>query len=107
MSKKLNIKGVANAFSLQMVEIDGDYSVDVKKLTKSEFEQIKEGVPSFVGHQDTAACLGVDCNRGFLSLYDGESVLVAQLVGGRLPEGCTTLPEGFSFRYILCTVRGA
>lgn len=103
---KNNVKGVVNSFSLQMVELNA-YSVEVKELTKSEFEQMKEGVPSFVGHQDTAACLGVDCNRGFVSLEDSESVLVAQLVGGRLPEGCTTLPEGFSFKYMLCTVRGA
>jgi putative Ca2+/H+ antiporter (TMEM165/GDT1 family) len=30
---------------------------------------------------------------------------VAQLQGGRLPEGVTTLPEGFSFKYLKVTIQ--
>ena len=30
----------------------------------------------------------------------GDIAFVAQLQGGRLPEGSTTLPEGFSFKFL-------
>jgi len=54
---------------------------------------------SVVGHPDTANVLGVAFNRASLTLQKGDELLVAQLVGGRLPEGATTLPEGFSFKF--------
>lgn len=59
---------------------------------------------SAVGHQDTANVLGVPMNRANVKLEKGDSVIVAQLQGGRLPEGSTTLPEGFSFKFLLVTV---
>ena len=61
---------------------------------------------SAVGHADTAAVLAdeldlqVEANRIFVSLEKGDVLLVAQLTGGRLPEGTTTLPDGFSFSYL-------
>ena len=30
----------------------------------------------------------------------GDVAYIAQLQGGRLPEGSTTLPDGFKFKYI-------
>lgn len=54
---------------------------------------------SVVGHLDTANVLGVQFNRVNLTLNPGDVLLVAQLTGGRLPEGATTLPEGFAFKY--------
>jgi hypothetical protein len=55
---------------------------------------------SAVGHADTAAVLGVQCNRVNVALEKGDTCFVAQLVGGRLPEGSTTLPEGFAFKFL-------
>ena len=37
-------------------------------------------------------------------LDKGDFIVVAQLVGGRLPEGSTTLPTGFSFKYLLVKI---
>jgi hypothetical protein len=82
-----------NAFSLQM--LDGDATV---KFT--EVNSLPEGLTSAIGHQDTAKVLGVECNRINVTLQKGDVAYVAQLQGGRLPEGCTTLPEGFSFKFI-------
>lgn len=82
-----------NAFSLQMIDVP----------TAVMFEEVKElpkGLVSAVGHADTAAVLGVECNRINVHLKKGDIAYVAQLQGGRLPEGSTTLPEGFSFKYI-------
>ena len=59
---------------------------------------------SAIGHQDTANVLGVQMNRVNVSLASGDVAYVAQLVGGRLPEGSTTLPDGFMFKFVKETV---
>ena len=82
-----------NAFSLQMLE--GDATV---KFT--EVSELPEGLTSAIGHEDTARVLGVPMNRINVTLRKGDVAFVAQLQGGRLPEGSTTLPEGFSFKFI-------
>ena len=87
-----------NAFSLQMLQ--GDATVKFQ-----EVEKLPEGLKSAVGHADTAAVLGVECNRVNVSLRKGDVAYVAQLTGGRLPEGCTTLPDGFTFKFIKVDVQ--
>lgn len=82
-----------NAFSLQMLE--GDATV---KFT--EVSELPEGLTSAIGHQDTANVLGVEMNRINVTLKQGDVAFVAQLQGGRLPEGSTTLPDGFTFKFI-------
>jgi Domain of unknown function (DUF1874). len=87
-----------NAFSLQMVDVP----------CKADFELVEElpqGLTSAVGHQDTANVLGVEMNRINVKLNKGDVAYIAQLQGGRLPEGSTTLPEGFSFKYIKVTIK--
>lgn len=84
---------LANAFSLQMLR-DADALIEVTAV-----DALPTGLESAIGHPDTAAVLGVPMNRCNVSLQRGDTLYVAQLVGGRLPEGSTTLPEGFSFRY--------
>ena len=85
-----------NAFSLQMLQ--GDATVRFTEVDRTSLDL--SGMVSAVGHADTAEVLGVDCNRVNVTLSRGDTAYVAQLVGGRLPEGVTTLPEGFSFRFI-------
>jgi hypothetical protein len=82
-----------NAFSLQMLQ--GDATIKV-----TEGSTLPQGLTSAIGHQDTAAVLGVECNRINVTLQPGDVAYVAQLQGGRLPEGATTLPEGFSFKFL-------
>ena len=81
-----------NAFSLQMLQ--GNATV---KFT--EVSELPEGLTSAIGHADTARVLGVPMNRVNVTLQKGDVAYVAQLQGGRLPEGSTTLPEGFSFKF--------
>jgi hypothetical protein len=59
---------------------------------------------SIVGHADTAAVLGVTLNRVNVKLEKGDVLYVAQLQGGRLPEGAKTLPEGFRFEFLRVTI---
>lgn len=105
---------LANAFSLQMVnnfpcdihveEIDG-IKADYICLQANTPEDHPDHIVSAVGHADTANVLNVPCNRINVSLNKGDILFVAQLQGGRLPEGSTTLPEGFSFKFLQVTIK--
>jgi|SRR5690554_4318739 len=96
---------LTNAFSIQMLQKEG--VVSFEEITP---EDIPADVVSAVGHADTAAVLSdllgfeVPMNRAFVTLDEETEIYVAQLVGGRLPEGATTLPEGYSFKFLKVTV---
>jgi len=85
------MKYIANAFSLQMVG-EREY-----KLAVSVIDSLPKGLTSAIGHADTAHVLGYEPNRISISLTKDDILYVAQLVGGRLPEGTTSLPDGFKF----------
>ena len=91
---------LTNAFSIQM--LGGDSQVTFKK---AEPTNIPKDVVSAIGHADTAAVLSsilgmeIPMNRVNISIDENTTLYVAQLTGGRLPEGSTTLPEGFNFTF--------
>lgn len=93
---------VTNAFSLQMV--NGNCKVAIKDIPVNEvIDRLKaEDWVSSMGHQDVANVasdmLGMEVryNRSNISLREGDILFVAQVVGGRLPEGATMLPKGFN-----------
>lgn len=101
--KKEKMEYIANAFSLQMIDVE-NYSINVTTLNEEEFNAVKSTAHSVVGHPDTANVLGVEHNRSSIKLNIGDILYVAQLSGGRLPEGATKLPEGFSFKYLKVTI---
>ena len=88
-----------NAVSLQM--LPSTCTVRFEEISELPNRDLLE---SAIGHADTAAVLGVAYNRINVHLTSGDVAYVAQLQGGRLPEGSTTLPEGFSFKFIRVTV---
>ncbi|MDR2676394.1 MAG: DUF1874 domain-containing protein [Opitutaceae bacterium] len=90
---------VGNAFSLQMLKAF-PATVEV-----AEIDTLPQGLVSAIGHADTAAVLGLPQNRINVTLAKGDTFYVAQLQGGRLPEGSTHLPEGFSFRFLRVEIR--
>lgn len=92
-------KFLLNAFSLQMLK---EFPASVKI---SEVKSLPSDLTSAIGHQDTANVLGVPMNRLNVSLHKGDTAFVAQLIGGRLPEGSTTLPEGFKFKFLKIEVQ--
>lgn len=93
-------KYLTNAFSIQM--LSGSATVRFEEIDVTE---VPTDVTSAVGHADTAAVLSdilgfeIPMNRTFVTLEEDTELFVAQLVGGRLPEGSTTLPEGFRFKF--------
>lgn len=86
-----------NAFSLQMVDVPCNVRFE-------EVDKFPDGLTSAIGHQDTANVLGVPMNRVNVHLSEGDVAYIAQLQGGRLPEGSTTLPDGFTLKFIKVTV---
>lgn len=87
---------IGNAFSLQMLTAF-PCQVTITEVTKAD---IPADAVSVVGHADTANILGVAFNRVSVKLEKGDILYVAQIVGGRLPEGATTLPEGFTMKFL-------
>jgi len=104
MKKK---KYLVNAFSIQMLEKGG-----LVRFEEIDATDIPSDVASAIGHADTAAVLSdllgfeVTLNRAFVTLDEETELYVAQLVGGRLPEGATTLPEGCQFKFFRVTLQG-
>ena len=99
---------LGNAFSLQMLA--GDATVKVTSVTLADVSALLNSneFQSVIGHADTANIVSglvgkeIACNRVSIQLNPGDVLLVAQVTGGRLPEGTTELPEGFqlSFRKV-------
>ena len=103
---------VANALSLQMVNLPctitaNEVSIPEVRgiLTANEGKWI-----TAVGHPDTAVVMSnelkipVLANRINVHLNQGDTLIVCQVMGGRLPEGATTLPEGITLKWIKVTV---
>lgn len=91
---------ISNAFSLQMVADNLPCNIKVEEIDTIKGLQLE----SAIGHADTASVLGFDCNRINIKLQKGDSLIVAQLLGGRLPEGAKTLPDGFKFKFVKVTI---
>lgn len=97
---------LGNAFSLQMV---ADNAIICKVEVSPE--QVPVNAESIIGHKDTAAVVStilgreVPCNRASVMLDDEDTLYVAQVVGGRLPEGATTIPDGIEIKFYRITVR--
>ncbi len=98
-------KILCNAFSLQMVACPATVKFE-EVSTESVAGALAGGFTSAIGHADTAKIVGnilgmeVAMNRINVSLTSETELFIAQVVGGRLPEGCTTLPEGISIKFI-------
>ena len=92
---------ISNAFSLQMLQT-ANADIAIRGVESAE---IPADATSAIGHADTAAVVSdilgreVPCNRMNVSLEKGDVLYVAQVMGGRLPEGATTLPEGFRLEF--------
>lgn len=106
---------ITNAFSPSMLEdtrnlrfllLSGGEEEARKVLHRLSVE-VDFSPVSAVGHADTArlftSLLGtpVPANRISVTLKMWDILLVGQYNGPRLPEGCTTLPEGASIRWWL------
>lgn len=102
------MKYLCNAFSMQMIDLTKPTSINITPVAMEEVAE--SGAESVIGHQDTAnvlsTLLGVEVpmQRKSVRLEDDDVLYVAQVTGGRLPEGATTLPEGMKFVFLKVTL---
>ena len=101
-------KILSNAFSIQMLA-SFPANVSISQVNASD---IPTDVVSCIGHADTANVLtdmlgfDVPCNRVNVTINADTELYVAQVTGGRLPEGATKLPEGFEIKFFKVEVIG-
>lgn len=105
---------IANAFSLQMLSCEKAHDIHTWQMNKNsvrEFWRDKIDVVSAIGHPDLAEVvsnelgINVPANRINVRLEKGDTLIVAQLLGGRLPEGATKLPPNFQIAFLGVEVR--
>ena len=97
---------ITNAFSIQMLPHLAT-TLNFKPVTLEQAMKMAKAniFISAVGHEDTANVVSnllsafVEMNRISVNLKDNDVLLVAQLSGGRLPEGATTIPDGMSIQF--------
>jgi hypothetical protein len=100
-----------NAFSLNMLPANTPCTIEVQPVSLPEAQAMAPSCTSAVGHADTAAVFGnvlgvpVPCARVNVALRGGETALVGQYRGPRLPEGATVLPAGATIEWVVVTVR--
>lgn len=91
-----------NAFSLNMFDPSSSFPI-FREMQVNEVKACQ--IESAIGHADTAKVLSgilemdIPVNRATVSLAEGDSAIVAQYIGPRLPEGATTLPEGARIKF--------
>lgn len=103
------IKFLCNAFSLNMMASLSSV-IALTEITSDEAVEYAHEVESAVGHSDTAnvfssiLCREVITARISVSLVKGDTILVGQYSGPRLPEGAITLPEGASIKWVVVSI---
>lgn len=101
---------ISSALSLNMLG-SVPASIEVQEVTLEEARQLIDGRKSVVGHPDTASLFSeqlgvpVPACRETIALKKGDTVLVGQYRGPRLPEGATELPKGATIQWLLVEIR--
>lgn len=99
-----------NAFSLNMLPSATPCTINVQPVELTEARSLAASATSAVGHADTAAVFAsvlgvpVPCARVSVALKAGDTALVGQYRGPRLPEGATNLPAGATIEWVVVTV---
>ena len=100
-----------NAFSFQMASSPKGRIYFEEVSVKEARKLLADGVDSYIGHKDTANVvsnvLGIEvpAQRRYGKILPGETVLIAQYIGSRLPEGATELPEGGKIVFLKVTIK--
>ena len=101
------MKILANAFSINMLDIAHSLDVRFEQITSAD---IPVDAESQIGHKDMAdlltSLLGreVKVNRANCKLTTNDELYVAQYIGPRLAEGAVDLPEGAIIKFFKVTV---
>ena len=109
---------LSNAFSINMLQSDCSVSFTELGPIAAASHLVVSGITNTIGHPDTdavvrgmiAANSTLDFDqiphgqRTSVTVEKGDSMIVAQYTGPRLPEGATSLPEGATIKWWLVEV---
>lgn len=97
-----------NAFSVNMLPSGFTGHVSITPVAAADAAaMIASGtLTSAIGHEDLARLLDVPCARLTLTLGDGDTALLAQYRGPRLPAGATELPAGAAIEFYSIKIVG-
>lgn len=97
---------LGNAFSPNMMRSDKAHSVDFVPVSLDDIRAgVQSGFTSCIGHAQTAEILSsalgqdVPMNRISVSLNEADTLFVVLPVGGRLPEGATSVASDTLFHF--------
>ena len=101
---------ITNAFSLNMVSAAQGF-IEFKEISVAQAQRASAAAVWGVGHADTSEVfcdvLGIDSRpaaRITITLQEGDTVVVGQYRGPRLPEGATSLPPGATIQWVALSV---
>jgi len=104
---------LANALSLNMFNhLTKPFKLNIKPMSQTEASNILKSNKfiSAIGHADMANILtnmmgvSITQNRISLNINPGDTLIIAQYIGPRLPEGTTTLPENATIKFYHVTI---
>ena len=105
---------IGNAFSLNMVDVEGSCSWRRSSLHELEYFVQLHDVRNCIGHAVTDAIFRREAHmqgtwidkgeRASVQLSKDDLLFVVQYKGPRLEEGTTKLPEGASLEYLVLAV---
>lgn len=106
---------LVNAFSLNMLDINGPIELEVFPLqTEDDVLDILLTYKKFIsviGHKETADVISnmlgvnIEHNRATVKLSKNDVAIVAQYRGPRLEEGARELPKGAEIKFYLVRVK--
>ena len=101
---------LTNAFSFNMLPAGFTGAVHIRPATAEEARDALLRGGSAVGHADTAAIFSIALGRTVPAIRrtvlfrKGDSFIVGQYRGERLPPGVTSLPDGAAIEWMAITV---
>jgi len=104
---------LANALSLNMFNhLTKPFKLNIKPMSQTETSNILKSTKftSAIGHADMANVLtnllgvSIEPNRITLNINSGDTLIVAQYIGPRLPEGTTELPANAEIKFYYITI---
>ncbi|WP_296882245.1 hypothetical protein [uncultured Methanobrevibacter sp.] len=86
------MKFIGTSWSPNMISLS-QWDMICHKLTEEEFKFLSHNAISCINNEALARILNVDYNVEHIALRPGDTLLVAHIKGGHLPDGAKELPR--------------
>lgn len=90
---------ICNDFSLDM--LSENCTINIEKISSEKFNEIVDNNKYLtrIGNKNIADVLGLEFNKGNISLDNDTRLIVAKLTGGELSKNTTELPKNLEFEF--------